>query len=411
VVLDAAYPVDADLYAEAPGNAFRAMEALFAACADDPACASRYPDLAGRFQRLVDELNAAPAPITIVDVLSGERREDELDGDSLVGFLFETLYSTELIPHLPEIIAAADDGEFGTIGLLSGAALQQVDLISVGQQLAVQCQEEVPFGSRESVAAAAAEHPLVEGFFRSAPTLGPGIFGVCDSWDAGEPGPEADEPVVSDIPALVLAGDLDPITPPRWGEAIAGQLPDSFFVRFPFTGHGTLPSHRCAVRITEEFLDDPGREPATDCVGDIEAPAFTADGVRIEMTSFDSDELELTGVRPEGWIEVLPGVWQQSVLTSLVQQVVPGATAEELLGAVTGQLGAGRPPQPAGELSTGSTTWQLYQLDDLGQSLELALADGPDGVLVVQLATSPARRDAHREQVFLPAVEALEPLS
>lgn len=411
VVLDAAYPVDAALYEETPGNAVRAMEALFAACADDPACAARYPDLAQKFQDLVGRLNASPAPITVVDLTSGERLEDRLDGDSLVGFLFQTLYSTELVAHLPEIITAADGGEFGTVGLLLGAQSQQLDLVSVGQQLAVQCQEEVPFSSREDVAGAAAEHPLVQGFFEAAPTLGPGIFDVCDSWDAGEPGDGADDPVSSDIPALVLAGDLDPITPPRWGKELAAELTNGFFVLFPFTGHGSLPSHDCAVRIAEEFLDDPGSEPATDCLEDIGVPAFTADEVQVEMTSFEDEDLGLGGLRPEGWVEAIPGVWQESALSSLIQQVVPGATAGQLLETVGAQLGLAEPLQPVEELSTGELTWRLYRLDDLGQSVELALADGTDGLLVIQLATSPSRAAVHREQIFLPAVEAFEPLS
>ncbi|SFE35275.1 alpha/beta hydrolase [Blastococcus tunisiensis] len=410
VVLDAAYPVDADLYAETPGNAVRAMEELFATCADDPACAAAYPDLEQRFTTLVEELNAAPAPITVVDPTNGQRLDDELDGDSLVGFLFQTLYSTELIAHLPEVIAAADDGEFGTIGLLLGALSQQLDLVSVAQQLAIQCQEEVAFGTQGEVAAAAAEHPLVQGFFEGAPTLGPGVFDVCDSWEAGEPGDGANDPVTSDIPALVLAGDLDPITPPRWGEEIAEEFSTSYFVRFPFTGHGSVPSHDCAVQIVEEFLDDPGSEPATDCVDDVEPPAFTADDVQIEMTSFENEDLGLTGVRPEDWTEVIPGIWQESALVTLIQQVVPGATAEQLLQQVGVQLGLAEPPQPVGELATDAFTWQLYQLDDLGQSVELALADGPEGLLVIQLTTSPARSDVHREQVFLPAVEALAPV-
>ena len=62
VVLDAAYPVDADLYAETPGNAVRAMDALFAACAADPWCATAYPDLGQRFWALVAELDATPRP-------------------------------------------------------------------------------------------------------------------------------------------------------------------------------------------------------------------------------------------------------------------------------------------------------------------------------------------------------------
>ena len=128
------------------------------------------------------------------------------------------------------------------------------------------------------------------------------------------------------------------------------------------------------------------------------------------MTPFESDELGLAGVRPEGWIEAVPGVWQESVLTSLVQQVLPGTTADELLEQLSEQFAPGQPLVPVGEIPTETGTWQLYQLDDLGQSAEIALADGPDGVLVIQLLTSPSFRDVHRAQIFLPAVEALAPL-
>lgn len=411
VVLDSAYPADADLYAEMPGNAVRAMEALFATCADDPDCAGRYPDLDRTFEELVAKLNATPAPITVVDAMSGDRVPDELDGDALAGFLFDSLYSTELVPHLPEVITAADAGEFGSIGLLLGTATAQLDFMSIGQQLAVQCHEEVPFGSREDVAAASSDHPLVEGYFESGPTSGSGIFDVCDSWDAGEAEAEADEQVTSDIPTLVLAGDLDPITPPRWGEQIAEGLSESFFVEFPFTGHGSLPSQGCAVRITEEFLDEPGSEPATDCVDDIATPAFTPDDISIEMTTFESDDLGLAGLRPESWIEATPGLWQESYLSSLIQQVVPGVTAEEVLETVAEQLGTDEPLQPVGVLTTGAAVWQLYRIVELGQSVDMALADGPDGLMLVQLTTSPSRGDVHREQIFLPAVEAVEVLS
>ena len=411
VVLDSAYPADADLYAEMPGNAERAMEALFTTCADDPACVAAYPDLDRTFRDLVAKLNAAPAPITVVDATSGGRVDDELDGDALVGFLFDSLYSTELVPHLPEVITAAAAGEFGSIGLLLGTQTQSLDFQAIGQQLAVQCNEEVSFGSREDVVAAAADHPLVEGYFESGPSSGSGIFDVCDSWDAGEAESEANEPVSSDIPTLVLAGDLDPITPPRWGEQIAEDLSEAFFVQFPFTGHGSLPSHECAVGIAEDFLDDPGQEPATDCVDDIAAPAFTPGGIRVAMTPFESDELGLTGLRPEGWVEAIPGLWQESFLSSLIQQVVPDVTAEEVLATVAEQLGSAEPLQPVGELTTEAATWQLYRIVELGQSVDMALADGPDGLMLVQLTTSPSRGDVHREQIFLPAVQAIEPLA
>jgi pimeloyl-ACP methyl ester carboxylesterase len=409
VVLDAAYPVDADLYQEAPANAVRAMEALFEACAADDACARQHPDLGGTVRALVDRLDAAPAPVTVVDPTTGQRVQEDLDGAGLVGFLFQSLYSTELLELLPEILGAADAGEYGSIGLLLSAFSQQLDLVSTGQQLAVQCEEEVSFSDRDAVAAAAAEQPLVEDFFTGAPTLGPGVFDVCASWQAGEPGAEEDEAVTSDVPALVLAGAFDPITPPRWGEEIAADLSASTFVEFPATGHGSLPSHECAADVVTAFLDDPGAEPDTGCVADVDPLVFTADGVEVVLTEFDSEDLGLSGLRPEGWTEVLPGVSQESPLVSLVQQVVPGATAEQLLQQLAGQLGTGAAPQPVETLETGALSWQLYRIDDLGQQVDLALAQGPRGLVVVQLTSPPARADVYREQVFRPAVEALTP--
>ncbi|OMQ15448.1 hypothetical protein A7K94_0209390 [Modestobacter sp. VKM Ac-2676] len=409
VVLDASYPVDADLYEETPGNAARALEALFASCAADAGCAERYPDLEQTVTDLAAQLDADPVPITVLDQATGERVESPLDGAGFIGFLFQSMYSTELIPFLPEIVDAADNGEFGTIGLLLGAFTQQLDLVSVGQQLAVQCEEEVSFSDPDAVSDAIAEHPLVESFFTSTPTMGPRIFEVCADWEAGEPGPAENEAVSSDLPTLVLAGELDPITPPRWGEQLAEELGSSVYVEFPSTGHGSVGAHECAVQLTREFLADPDSEPDTACVDDVETPAYTPEGVQVEMTDWESEELGVSGVRPDGWTEVLPGAFQQSPLISLVQQVAPGATADQVLQQLAAQLGTGEPLEPVDQLQTTSLTWDLYRVDDLGQRVDLALAGTPEGLAVVQLTASPERSDVYREQVFLPAVEAFDP--
>ncbi|MFP4512778.1 MAG: alpha/beta fold hydrolase, partial [Acidimicrobiales bacterium] len=224
VVLDSAYPLTADLYEEAPANAARAVDELFELCEADPACAERYPDLETRFAALVDELDERPVPVEIVDPSTGERVEEVLDGAGLVGFVFQALYATELAAHLPELIDGVAAGETGTVGVLLGALIQQADLVSVGMQLAVQCREEVAFGDRGSVESAAADQPFVGRFFEGAATLGPGVFEVCEIWDVGAAPAVENEAVSSSVPTLVLAGSLDPITPPAWGRTVADQL-------------------------------------------------------------------------------------------------------------------------------------------------------------------------------------------
>ena len=44
---------------------------------------------------------------------------------------------------------------------------------------------------------------------------------ACEFWPEGKVEPAFYEPVTSNMPTLVLSGELDPVTPPVWGEQIA----------------------------------------------------------------------------------------------------------------------------------------------------------------------------------------------
>ncbi len=41
------------------------------------------------------------------------------------------------------------------------------------------------------------------------------------------------------MPALILSGDLDPVTPPRWGEAMKTHFPGARHIVVPGAGHNT----------------------------------------------------------------------------------------------------------------------------------------------------------------------------
>lgn len=409
VVLDAAYPVEANLYTEAPRNLDRAMGALFDACEDDDGCRREFPGLREVVPRLVAELNANPASVPFIDPATGQQYENLFTGDALVGFLFQSLYVTDLVQFLPEIIQAADNGEFGTIGLLQGGYVSELGLVSLGQQLAVQCNEEVAFAEPADLVNASREYPLLEGFYRSAPTLGPQILALCASWGGADaPEPIENEPVVSDIPTLIMTGSIDPITPPRWGEAIAENLANATFYEFPYTGHGVVPSRDCGAAMAQQFLGDPTAEVDASCIEEIPAPAFTTDEVEIEMVPF-TNPTGFEGLRPESWDEPLPGIFQESPLVALIQQVIPGATEQEFLAQVGMQLGLSAPPEPDDTLRGDHARWNLYELSNFGQTVDLALSEHDGNLLVVQLGTPPLRRDVYYEQAFIPAVEAFDP--
>ena len=127
-----------------PRDAERSFDELFDACAADDACAAAYPDLASRFDALVTALDEEPLMVPVSDVFSGDPYEAALDGAGLIGLTFQALYSADLIPLLPGLIAELEGGETATASSLLTNFLAQGEFLSLGALASVQCREEFP---------------------------------------------------------------------------------------------------------------------------------------------------------------------------------------------------------------------------------------------------------------------------
>jgi pimeloyl-ACP methyl ester carboxylesterase len=81
------------------------------------------------------------------------------------------------------------------------------------------------------------------------------------------------DPVRSDIPTLVLAGEYDPVTPPENSKHAAESLTRSTFVLFPGMGHGEVfATPECPEFIFRAFLTDPTGPVDTSCVASMGPP-------------------------------------------------------------------------------------------------------------------------------------------
>jgi pimeloyl-ACP methyl ester carboxylesterase len=137
-----------------------------------------------------------------------------------------------------------------------------------------QCQESYPFNSMEGydrvTAELAARYPLFgisqfRGQIES--TLAPCVL--------FEPHPRDGfhDPVVSDIPTLVLNGTLDIQTSMDWGADAAATLSNSRNYIIPEAGHGTIIYQQCSKDIATAFVNDPSAELDVSCIDDIQ-PTF-----------------------------------------------------------------------------------------------------------------------------------------
>jgi pimeloyl-ACP methyl ester carboxylesterase len=267
VVLDSVYPLQSNLYTEMPANVNRALSTLFTGCATNRACNESYPELEQTFYRLVDELNASPIPIEVDGQIS------QLSGDRLIGSMFRLLYSSALIPRLPQAISALSTGDSSILGTLisersGGAGLAQA------LYYAVQCNEELAFNTQEDLNNAVNRYPKLAGFFSGVLETSGVSSELCAGYRTNSPDPRENQPVFSRIPTLLLVGEYDPITPPEWGEVAANGLSVSYTYAFPGTGHAVVGRGACPVGMIRNFLAAPERAPDASCIAGFSGPNF-----------------------------------------------------------------------------------------------------------------------------------------
>lgn len=273
VVLDSVYPPNAPGYTEDSLNSITAIETLIDGCTGDEECNAAFPSLKRRFYRTVAELNESPVE------LDGY----ETTGDNLVNFLFDSLYDTTLIPYLPLVIYAASEGDYEPWAVLdeyangeeefnraAGGRLRQDedppvnDGDSQGMFYSVECHEAAIFGDYEAAAELVADYPgaVTAGLLASLEET----FAICDLWGAGDGGEIESQPVFSEIPTLIVAGEYDPVTPARWAQLAGKTLPNHFYVEMPRGGHGVTFDDECGARIVRAFLNRPHQRPVTSCL-------------------------------------------------------------------------------------------------------------------------------------------------
>ncbi len=266
LVLDGVVPPDMAIGAAMAGDGQRALDMAFAACEADPACAEAFPDVRAGFDALLAALADEPRTVALDDPFTGEPAEVRLTRDLAASTVFNLSYSPETTALLPLLIHTAQrEGDLRPLAAQSLIVSRDAaEAIALGMRNAVLCAEDVPF-------------------YPDTPGEGPGYLGdmmrrvfsaSCDVWPAAAPDPTAREPVRSPVPALLLSGERDPVTPPAYGEAVAAGLPNSLHIVAPGQGHNVF-YRGCLPGIIADFLaegDAAGLSVA--CVRRLVAPPF-----------------------------------------------------------------------------------------------------------------------------------------
>jgi pimeloyl-ACP methyl ester carboxylesterase len=93
---------------------------------------------------------------------------------------------------------------------------------------------------------------------------------MCPVWNVEPAAAIENQPVVSDIPTLLLTGDNDPGSPPAWSISTAENLSHSYYFVFPWASHGLIyggsSAASCARSMMNAFIADPTTAPDSACL-------------------------------------------------------------------------------------------------------------------------------------------------
>ncbi|WP_078913348.1 MULTISPECIES: alpha/beta fold hydrolase [unclassified Streptomyces] len=255
-------------------SARQGFDGLFKACAEQPACNKRYPNLSATFDRLVRELEAHPVTTTVTLPGSDKPVKVVLDGAALVNWMTS---ATHVAPQVPAALDELAHGKPQRIaqqwagGKLSPQAMGRV---AHGLVYGVFCSEWTPYETQQE--ALRGGQQAFPSFPRSVQAQAPQLTFLrpdCDAWNVPAAAPSIRDVTRGDIPTLALSGGFDSQTGAGNGPYVASTLSKAKAVTVPYEPHVVFATSTCAQEIAVSFFDDPAA-PKTACLDSLKAPEF-----------------------------------------------------------------------------------------------------------------------------------------
>lgn len=245
IILDGVVPTRLALGSEHAEKLDAQLKRLFAVCAADDVCNERYPDLEAAFDDLKYRYRDHEDTIQVTHPRTGQSTPLRFNHDVLAGALRLLAYSPSTQMQLPLLVH-----EVATTGHIDRLASQYLmvtadmaDVIAFGLNLTVGCSEDWPRWPRNIDQSDTLLGNQMNDFYAR----------LCAWWPAGERDSDFHTPFDSEVPILILSGELDPVTPPEYGEEASAQFSNSLHLVAAGQGHIVL-RHGCFDGIAEQFI-------------------------------------------------------------------------------------------------------------------------------------------------------------
>ena len=245
VVMHGVVPLDLPMQVDLARSAQRSLERVFELCAADSTCNGKFPDLPEDLSKALARFDAAAA--------GGGPAQRRSAGQPFREALNSALSAVPGIRSVPLLVHDAALGNPPP----GGGPPPGPEPAPLGVRLALLCSEGLPAVDTSTISAA------TRGTFL-------GEFPVrfqlrwCDGWPTAPLPPDFRAPFHSTVPALLLTGELDPITPPRYAEHLQTWFERGTTLTMPYRSHADTDP--CVTSLIQAFVISGGKAPDAGCL-------------------------------------------------------------------------------------------------------------------------------------------------
>jgi len=245
VTIDGIAPNTLILGNEHAKNLESSLDRQFERCASDKACAEKLGNPRQKLDALMTLVKASPPMVRYRDAITGESKQEPLTAGHIATLARMFAYAPAVAGLLPLELNEAAQGRYEPLMALSNLLASTIGgQIMHGMQLSVICTEDAGELKADS---ADVDSLLGVDMIRV-------LQAQCEAWPRGQRPAGFRKPLTGPVPVLILSGEFDPVTPPRYGDEVLRGLPNGRHLIVRGQGHNVLPVG-CMPKIFASFVD------------------------------------------------------------------------------------------------------------------------------------------------------------
>jgi len=264
MILDSVYPPERGGLMAWPREFTQSLERFFSWCEQQPYCRAELNDVEENFQNALAHLRNNPVAVTVPLWRSGSRKSVIINDHRFIAAVFSAMYQHHLWAEIPRAIRAALNADSEGMALLVETFINSSlnPALSLPAFYATDCRDH-PSGSADEYQQALHAYPQYAHYLQYAWEYR-GCIHFPPAQSTNNAAVTAE--LAGEIPTLLLAGELDPITPAHWAQALAEHWPASQLKILPARGHSIIGSDDCVHRHFNDFLNQPEQSWHPECL-------------------------------------------------------------------------------------------------------------------------------------------------